>query len=327
MFEQYFCQQMGMLLQSGLKPVVALRELALQNNPITWQEKIEKVNDLVFSGNTFSQSMSAIDSFDDNLLSLIENSESTSSVKESFQMWTQWLEWQNAWKKRLIDKLRYPIIVLLVVLTALLIAIWFILPNLRLFEASGGELPIVSRWMLIIFDYPVVFISSVLFMLAFLYSVRNRLKKTIALLLNRNSFINATVQEFEAMRFFHVLQLLHCANLALERQLQIGCKIIRVSAFKKEWIEIHQRLLNGEPFSLVLSNYPHWPNVIGHLIANCRHLKDFEKAWEQLAHYFEERVNTKVNKIEPVIEPVLTSITGLIVVGFVMLFLLPMYAG
>ncbi len=320
-FQLFFCEETALLLKQGLTPMTSVTMVCanIQNN--AWKKELQNIEQRLFSGQDFSQALSLTQWFNDpGLIQLCRSGELDGTLAAHFEQWAKWLKWQQRWTNRIKQIARYPIIVLCLISCALMAAILLLAPTLQVAIPEPGFALQMAYWVSSNLQYAVF---ALLLLIALTFHMRHKLINSAKWLV---SYTNpkGLISNIEMARFFRYMSLLQHTSMQLDKQLYFACHTIKSTKKRKLWLEVRQRMLNGEDFIAILGNSD-VPKEITRYTAAFYSAQKQSLFWEKLAQLFEQRVHTNLEQLEPLVEPVLTMISAMFVLLFIITFLLPLY--
>ena len=324
--EPYFCREMALLLNSGFRLTQALQELSVSALSQQWQAVLNQLSIQVFVGQSLGNAMqSNAQAFNPSLIKIVQHSEQFNQLQSTFELWAHWLEWQDQWRKRWVKLLSYPLITLLLINSALFIAGLILAPNLIQFAQNNPAYPWYAKQALLLFVNPWPLLITLLVTGCLIVLLRRPLfnfVKTKMLLFKPIRNLQIT---WEMSRFFCILNMLQSCHIHFDKQLQIAIQVLQMPGLKADWINVRQKILTGESLNHAIQDMPHIPPIISQFTHSLNNQHAMNLVWKKLAQYFETQTDHSVKQIEPLIQPILTLISGCIVILFIVFFILPLY--
>ncbi|MFD2231973.1 type II secretion system F family protein [Alkalimarinus sediminis] len=142
-----YCRQMNALTRAGIPIIRAMRGLADSTTSELLHETLHDVTDRLESGVNLATSMqSHPDIFDDMFISMVHVGENTGQLEDAFQQLAISLELERDTRRRIKQATRYPMFVIVALLSALMIINFFVIPKFAsVFAKLGADLPIFTK--------------------------------------------------------------------------------------------------------------------------------------------------------------------------------------
>ncbi|MEI6893745.1 MAG: type II secretion system F family protein [Colwellia sp.] len=145
-----FCRQMYALMRSGVPILRAINGMAESANSKTLKKALTTIGKQLEEGYTLSSALNHHPKIFENLfVSLIHVGENTGQLDQSFLKLTNYFERELSTRKRIKAALRYPTMVLIAILTAIVILNILVIPTFAsMFARLGAELPLATRFIM-----------------------------------------------------------------------------------------------------------------------------------------------------------------------------------
>ncbi len=142
-----FTRQMNALTRSGIPIIRAMKGLADSTRNEKLKEVLADVSARLESGVNLATSMQTHkEVFNELYISMIHVGENTGQLEEAFAQLSHALELERETKRRIKQATRYPTIVIVALVAALLIVNFFVIPKFAgVFAKFGADLPIFTK--------------------------------------------------------------------------------------------------------------------------------------------------------------------------------------
>ncbi len=142
-----YCRQMNALTRAGIPIIRAMRGLADSTSSELLHDTLHDVTDRLESGVNLATSMQAHpDVFNDMFISMVHVGENTGQLEDAFKQLSVSLELERETRRRIKQATRYPIFVVVALLSALMIINFFVIPKFAsVFAKLGADLPIFTK--------------------------------------------------------------------------------------------------------------------------------------------------------------------------------------
>lgn len=328
-----FSRQLSVLFQSDVPLVESLNTLAAQASSDYLQEALRDIASNVDSGTTFSDSLARYeDIFSNFYIQMVKAGEASGKLDEVLTYLADHTERSHYTNSKIKGAMAYPIFVLIAFSFIGAGMLIFVVPQLTgVLTQSGAELPLITRVIIGISEFLQSFWYIILALIVgglfglwkFIHTPEgsefwDRLQLQIPVL----GHILSNVYVF---RFTESLAMLIRGGVPIAEALSISGNIVGSSVFRKMIHESRDRVIQGEEIAPVLSNYPQMPKLVTQMISVGEQTGKLEGILDNISSFYEQEVNTSVDSITSLIEPVLIVVLGLGVLALVLGILLPIY--
>lgn len=142
-----FIYSLTLLLKNGINIVEALDILKEQEKNIEFSSIIKKISDGIKKGEGIFNSFSKYrEIFGENMLSLVAVGEETRNLEKNLEYYLENMKLEESFKKKILETLIYPTIVILFTFIMVVFMVIFVLPNfIEIFNESSVSLPIPTK--------------------------------------------------------------------------------------------------------------------------------------------------------------------------------------
>lgn len=331
-----FTRQFGIMLQSAIPPLEALRALVTQVENPTFREKIVKMAEALETGSSLSRVFSMHpEIFDPFFVSIIKAGEATGMVADSLGYLADHLERDYTFKQQVRGAMLYPIFVIMVFMATFFLATFFIIPRLTtILKEFGAELPLLTRIIVFIADLIrqggwLFIIAMILFLLVFpKYSKRSpKLREAYEKITLKTPLIGDLRKKIFLTRFAENLSVLISAGLPITQALKIIKDIIGASIYKAILQETEERVGRGEKISSILIEYPEqFTPFLTQMIATGEEAGKIEESLSGVVRFYRQEIERTTKKLMTIMEPVLIIILAMGVAVLVFAVFMPLFS-
>jgi general secretion pathway protein F len=145
-----FCQELSVLLESGLPLYEAIQTLAEKEESSATSAVLSAVLQGLEQGQTFAHALgSQPQAFGRLFVASVEASQRTGQIPQALRQHAEYLTWLNGLRDKLVSAAIYPVILIVASLLVVSFLTIFVVPRFaQIYEDMGGELPLLSRWLL-----------------------------------------------------------------------------------------------------------------------------------------------------------------------------------
>lgn len=329
-----FCRQLAIMLEAGIPVVETLDAVGRDHENPLMEVLIMKIKEDIVQGNSMSDAFKRQPKYFDILFSsLVGVGEQTGSLVLILNNLATYREKTDAMKSKVKKAMFYPISVITMSLVVALVLLIFVVPQFeQLFSSFGAELPAFTRAVLSVSEftqhYWYVLIGGVVG--AFYLFKRSRrlsksfLYKTDNLLLNL-PIIGRIFQYAIIARTTRTMGISYNAGIPLTELLETLPNIANNVVFARALIQIKESVTVGESLSKSMKPLKIFPNIVVQMIAVGESSGSLDKMLAKVADYYEGEVDTMVDGLSSLMEPVVMVILGLLIGSFVAAMYLPIF--
>ncbi len=328
-----FCTQLSVMLQARISLTRALEILFDQSKNARVKEVVEKLVHEVKKGNSFGRALSLQPAVFDNLFAVsAEIGEETGHLPDVFSNLAVYLEKISALRKRIIQAMAYPALVLSVALGAVVFLLTFIVPTFaEMFKSFQVELPFSTRVVLRISEMMMSYGPAALLLLLILVVVfRSALRSSFIRqkmegYVYRLPFLGGILVKNQVARFCRTLGTLLRAQVSLVDALEVTQRIFSNEEIKSEIARITQYVRQGRTIAEPLVESRFFPRMVSQMIAVGEETSELDAMLMAVAEYYEKEIDGKVETLSSVIEPVIIVLLGFLVGGILISIYMPMF--
>lgn len=328
-----FSRQLATLLDAGISIVPALQLIRDQTNNRLMKKVIAETLSDLQSGSSLSEALSRHEKiFGELYCQLMVAGERIGALGTMLKRAADYLEKDEAIKKKIKKALMYPVIVLAVAAVVVTVLTLFVLPKMTdMFDALGSELPLTTRMLIGSVDFITAYnlhllagIGGMISLLA-LYVRRPAGRYQLDRLLLKVPLIGKANLMSEMARFSRTLVLLVQAGLPLPEVIAMARQTSSNVVIKESLAEVRTGLLQGEGLSEPMSRDKTFPNLLVQMVMVGEESGKLESTLETVAKSYETEADEKISGMISMIEPAMTLVLAAMI-GFIALSVItPMY--
>jgi type IV pilus assembly protein PilC len=331
---QIFTRQLATMIESGVNVVQAFATLEEQTEDKYLREVIAEIRTDVEAGMILSKAFARHPKvFNRLFVAMIESGESSGTLDSVLDRLAIQIEKETQIKRRVKSAMVYPLVVLTFASLVLVFMLMFIVPVfVKVFDQLEGELPrptqmivnlsnVLRTWWFVIFPT-----------IALLIWAFRRLKQTEpgrrrwdAFKLRIPMRIGEVVRKIALARFSRTLSSLVSGGVDIIKALEI------TSATAGNWIversldHVRVRVEEGVPISEPLAADPVFPAMVSQMVKIGEETGELDKMLGKIADFYEDEVDTSIQSLTSIIEPVMMIGVGIMVGTIVISMYLPMF--
>jgi len=329
-----FSRQLSIMFKSNISLIEALRALALEINNPDFKDYLFKISEDVEAGTAFSQALARYPHiFPSFYISVLKSGEASGKLSDSLEYLADHLEREYHLIAKVRGAMVYPAFVIFVIVSVLLILLFFVLPNLiQVFEMSEQELPLATQMVINTTDWFnnwwfLFLIGTVLFIGVCVYYWRtdegrrffDRLSIKLPIVGNFLKLVYLT-------RFAENLSTLVNSGLPIIQALEIVKDILGNIHYKDAISMAKEKVSKGEMISSALSQNPElFSAVFVQMVSVGERTGRLSDVLMNIVDFYQKEIDRTIESILSILEPVLIVFLGVVVGGIMLSVLLPLY--
>jgi type II secretory pathway component PulF len=226
----------------------------------------------------------------------------------------------------------YPKIVIGMITVVIVVVISFVIPKFKeFFGKFGGDLPAITRYMLLISDFFLAYwylifggIGAAFFAFKKLTSSPQGRRKYDAYLLKVPIF-GSLLLEIELTGFCSILEMLIRSGIPINDGLEILKGSLGNTVLQDEVEKMKDAVESGRSITSGMMNGNVFPKTMTNLIAMGEEAGALEKTLGRIGHYYQMQVDYRLNNLSKAIEPILLVFIFGIVLALALAVFLPMW--
>lgn len=329
-----FTRYLSTMLTSGLPIIQALDIISHdQENPKLKSLIIDLRNNIA-GGKTLGESFGQYPKyFSDLYINLIKSGEKSGTLDKILKRLAHYMERSENLRRKIRKALIYPLAILTVALVVSLILLIFVVPQFQqMFQSFGAELPFftlmivnlsnfIRGWWWIILG---VLIAAIWLLRRYIKS-SEKTQLLIDRLMLKIYIIGPILQKGIIARFARTLATTLEAGMPIVESMKAMAPIMGNRIYSKGVTQICDDIVNGRQLSVSMTSTKLFPNMAIQMIAIGEASGSLSDMLNKVADYYEEEVNSIVDNLSSLLEPLIMMVLGLVVGSFVVAMYLPIF--
>lgn len=325
-------RQLSTLVSAHVPLVEALTGIIEQIENEKLRAAFSKVKSDVNEGMAFHRALARFpDIFSDLFCNMVASGESSGALDIVLSRLADFLEYQDRLKKKVGSAMLYPMIMIGLGFVAVLLIFTQVIPQIAtIFEDAQQTLPLITEIVLQISSFLVAYWWAVVLMVIIaIESIRRFLKsdfgktwwdeKKLKL-----PILGETVRMIAVSRFSKTLATLLKSGIPLLNCLGIAKAVVGNRTIVGAIEKASSELTEGQNISNPLKKSGQFPPLMTHMISVGEKTGELEQMLEKVSEHYEYRVNTTVNNLTAILEPLMIVIMAGFVLIIVLSVVLPM---
>lgn len=326
-------RQLATMLAAGMTIDEALATVADQQEPPALGKALARVRDDVLQGVTLSQALRGdAKIFPEIYVNMVQVGEASGTLDKVLQQLAEFLEDQARIGARLKAALSYPILMLLVGGGVLAFLMVFVVPKVtRMLEDLDQALPLPTLWLMGFSAFLAAYwwLLAIFALIAF-WLVRQQLKTERGRLwFDRLKFrlplFGPLLLQSATARFSRTMGTLLRSGVPLLTALEIVTGLLDNRQLKRLLTDVSSAVREGAGLAGPLRQAKIFPAMLPQMIAVGEKSGELEEMLLKVAENYEYQVETRLNGLMSLLEPLMILVMGAVVGFIVLAILLPIF--
>ena len=259
--------------------------------------------------------------------------EQTGHLNTVLERLADYTEKQQHIKRKVMQALIYPIIMIVVSLFIVTFLLIYVVPKMiAVFRNTGQKLPMLTTWLIAISHFLqhygiYLLIVIVILIVAFRYALRNQtFRQNYHHLLLRIPVTSAFIRSTNTARFIRTFGVLLAAGVSVIEAMTISAKLVTSIPIRQSIELATQRVHEGANIFLSLKQCHYFPAMSLHLIASGEASGKLEAMLERAANNQDNDVEQTIDTTLTLFEPLMILVMGGVVLFIVLAVLLPIFS-
>ena len=322
-------RQLSVVVAAGVPLFESLTVLEEQTANGSMKRIISMIKSEIEAGSSFSASLRKHPSvFSATVVAMVEAGEKSGTLGEVLMRISAALEKENQFETKVKSALRYPMIVLTVLVAAFFVSVFFIIPRFSsVFAGLKTELPLPTKILLSVSVFAskywlLVAIGTVAaVLLAGRYLKTRQGKMLFDSVLLRLPVVGDLTAKLSLARFFRMFSDLLQSGIPASMALELTSETTGNAAISERIAMVKDEVINGSPINLAMKKSGVFPSVAIHMTALGERSGNLPEMLGKVSSYFDEETDYVVSNLMTLIEPLFIFVLA----GFVLLLALGVF--
>lgn len=329
-----FARQMATMMAAGLPLVQALEIVGRGHENPSMGELILDIKGGIESGNSFAESLAKHPvHFDDLFVNLVDAGEKSGTLETLLDKVALYKEKTEAIKKKVKKALTYPAAVIVVAFVVTGILLYFVVPQFQsLFQGFGADLPAFTQFVVGLSEfvqaygvYMVVGIG-IAFTAFFYFKKRSRkMRDVLDRLSLRLPIIGTILYKSAVARYHRTLSTMFAAGVPLVEAMDSVGRASGNIVFEQAIRQVRDQISSGTQLNWSMQQTGLFPPMAVQMVGIGEESGSLDAMCAKVAEYYEAEVDSLVDSLSSLLEPLIMSILGVLVGGLVVAMYLPIF--
>jgi type IV pilus assembly protein PilC len=328
-----FTYHMKTLLGAGVPLVSALSDVAEQATHPAFRDVLRDVRRNVQSGATLSGAFALhADVFPEIFVAIVRSGEVTGNMDGVLEDLNRFLTWQEELGKTIRQATYYPATVVGMVAGLIVLLFTFVFPRfLSIFKGAAVELPLPTRMVIAVSEFfrdkgPYLLAAAAGGLVAlklYLRTEAGRLRVDGWKL--RIPLIGNVIRSIEMSQFAHFTASLFRAGVEMTQSLAVVERVIGNRVIADVVRKAREELIAGGGLSVALRKSGEFPPMVIRMVSAGESSGNLDATLENVSAFYDREVPAIVKKTFAVLEPAMTILLAVVVLGAALSFFLALY--
>lgn len=330
--KEAFYLELSTLLSSGIDLKTALELILLGQEREKEKTLYHTIKEKVLLGNALSQALKLSNKFSDYEYFSICIGEETGRIAEVLTDLATYFKSKIAQRRKVINAVTYPVIVLSTSMGAVFFMLKFVVPMFAdVFQRFGGKLPFITALVLklsAVFNQLFFYGIILLFMLIVFFTFNKKkhwFRQFSSIIIMKTPVVGEIVRKIYLARFANTMRLLVSTDTPLLRSIALVRQMIGFYPLETSLEKVEQAILKGATLHQSLGQFSFYPAKMLQLIKVGEEVNRLDYFFEKIASQYTEEVEYRTSTISSFLEPLIIIFLGLVVGLILIAMYLPMF--
>lgn len=328
-----FTRQLAAMLSSGMPLVQSIVALEEQTSSKIFKIVLSGVRSKVEGGSMYSDALEEYPQvFDELYVNMMRAGETGGMLAETCDRVASFLEASNRLRAKVKSAMMYPTVVMSVALIISTALIVFIVPTFAtMFSGMGAELPKPTQLLLDISNfisgywYIVIAVISVTVYSFKRYVQTEKGGYVVDMLRLRFPLIGKLALKIAITRFASTFAQLLSSGVPIIQAMSIVGVATGNKVIGKAILDARASVEQGNTVSATLKNNKEFPSMLIHMLSAGEQTGKMEEMLTKLSEFYQEEVDTMLEGLTSMLEPLLMVVIGVMIGGIVLAMFMPIF--
>lgn len=327
-----FCRQFAIILEAGVPIATALDVLREQIANPTLKESVSDIYEDIQKGITLSVSMKKHSKiFPEILIYMVESGELSGMLDKTFARMAEHFEKENKLHNKIKAAMTYPAIVLIVAVAVIFILMVKVVPSFSsILQGFGVEVPIFTKILLIVSTFFQSFWWLLLAIIVGLAVGGNYFRRTdvgrhlLGNLAIKLPVLKAVTKNIITARFSRTMGTLMASGVLIIQSLEVVQKLLGNAIIEEKIEGVIEDIKQGKGLYQPLNAMKYFSPLLVSMIRIGEESGNLDYALDKSADFYDQEVETSVEQLTSLIEPIIVIFLAVVVAFVIMSVLYPM---
>jgi type IV pilus assembly protein PilC len=329
-----FCFHLEQLARAGVSLIESLSDLRDSLENPRFREIIASMVESIEGGKTLSQALAEHpQTFDEVMVSLIRAGEETGALPQVLGNLLESLKWQDELAAHTKKLVMYPAFLGVVVVAITLFMMIYLVPKMAGFIRNmGQELPMQTKILMATSEFFVGYWYVVLglpiilaVIIGFLVRTSRAMRYRFDDLKLRLPYIGDILRKIILSRFASVFAMMYSSGITVLDSIKATEDVVGNMVIKEGLEKVGELIAEGQNVTVAFQNAGMFPPLVLRMLRVGENTGSLDAALANVSYFYNRDVRESIEKVQAMIEPVMTVTIGLILGWIMMAVLGPIY--
>jgi len=329
-----FSRMLATMMQAGIPLMQSLQIVGEGNDNASMQDLILAIKAEVEAGSNLAEALAKFPVyFDDLFVSLVHAGEQSGTLEMLLEEIATYKEKSEALKSKIKSALTYPIAILAVAFIVTAILMIFVIPQFQtLFDGFGAELPALTQAVINISNWFQTYWWVILLgIIITVFSMKTALKRSRKFnqffdrYLLKVPIIGAILEKGAIARFARTFSTLFKAGVPMVEAMESVAGATGNIVFYEATMIMKDEVASGTQLNITMKESNLFSNMTTQLVAIGEESGDLDSMLAKVAEIFEAEIDTAVDNLTAMMEPLIMSFLGIVIGTLVIAMYLPIF--
>lgn len=316
-----FTRQLSAMVGAGVPLLRSLNSLEQHSESIALREILVTVIRDVEGGSSLASALQKHpNTFSDVYVNMVRAGETAGILDDILKRLALQQEKNATIRKKIKGAMTYPMVLLVITVLAFFGLMLFVIPKIgEIIGSLGGpdaELPMLTQVMLgtsqFLLQFGVfVIIAGVAAVMMFLRYIKTPTgKKMFHTFVLKVPAVNGIIRKVVVARFARTFSALSGAGVTIIESMTVTAHALGNVVYEESLIDAVDKVKNGQQLSRVLEKAGLYPAIVSQMLAVGEETGQTDVVLVKVAEFYEEEVDTAINSLSSIIEPIMIVIMG-----------------
>jgi len=329
-----FNQELITLLKAGI-PMIRALEIIIQNiRPGNLREIINKASGSIRSGTQISEAFASPQiPFHKIYKASLLAGEKSGHLEQVLEKFNIYLTKLTNLRRKIVGSLTYPVILLLFMIVMVLVVSVFVIPKFASFFADmDAQLPSLTLFFIALTDFlrqNIVWITVLLIVFFMAVRLIEHIAPQVVIidqLKTKMPFIGRIIHENAVAVFARTMAILVSGGIPVPDAAEISVETFANRFYYNRVRDLPEKIRQGNLLSEVLEQVAFIPRILVEMVRVGEMSGNLMAVLDESADYYERSIDNKINTLISLIEPVIIIVLGLVVALMLVSVYLPIFS-
>ncbi len=329
-----FARQLATMLKAGIPLVQAFEIVGVGHDKPSMQKLILGIKGQIEAGSTLHEALAKHPLyFDDLFVNLVEAGEHAGALESLLDKVATYKEKTEALKKKIKKALFYPAAVLAVAVIVTVILLLFVIPQFEeLFKGFGADLPAFTRMVIDLSKFVQdkgwmvgLVAGGAIFAFSYFHKRSRAMRQFIDRAALKTPIIGPILVKAAIARYARTLATMFSAGVPLVEAMTSVAGATGNIVYELAVLKMRDEVATGLRLARSMETTGLFPNMVVQMIAVGEESGSLDEMSSKVAEFYELEVDTAVDSMASLLEPLIMVILGGLVGGLVVAMYLPIF--